>query len=314
MENGPASGGSTVKNAFLSIAAGFHDTVLVAGAEKMRHVSPERITDLVATMTHPFAEYVHGVTLPSLAAMLARLYMVRFGVTSDDLGLVAVKNHYNGSRNPYAHIQQAITLDGILHSRGSEVNNPVIAEPMRLYDSCPVSDGSAAVLLCESERLKQFADNGVQIVGVGHATDTHALHDRTDPARLDAVRVASHQAFEMARLKPSDIDVAELHDAFTILEIVESEEAGFFGKGKGHEALREGVTSLGGNLPINTSGGLKARGHPLGATGIAQLVELTWQLQGEAVNRQVQGANRAFSCNLGGFANNAVAFVLERCQ
>lgn len=312
VENGPASGGSAVKNAYCAIACGLYDTALVTGGEKMRHVPSEVITDYIATMTNIEAEYVHGVTLPSLAGMLARLYMERYGVTEEDLARVAVKNHLNGSKNPYAHIQQPVTLEGIYGSPEAEVNNPIISDPIRMYDCCPVTDGAASVLLAATEKARVFTDTAIRITGVGQATDRMAVQDRKDPAVLEALRVSAAQAFKMSKTTPRDMSFAELHDAFTILEIVESEDAGFFEKGTGHKALRDGVTALDGKFPINPSGGLKARGHPVGATGVAQIVEMTWQLRGEADRRQVKNAQRAFSCNLGGFANNIVAFVLER--
>jgi acetyl-CoA C-acetyltransferase len=312
IENGPASGGSAIKNAYCAIACGMYDTVLVTGGEKMRHVPAERITDYIATMTDIDAEYIHGITLPSLAGMLTRLYMEKYGLTEEDLARVAVKNHLNGSKNPYAHIQQPITLEGIYGSPEAGVNNPIIADPICMYHCCPVTDGAASVLLCATDKAKEFTDTPIRIAGVGQATDRMAVQDRKDPAVLEALRVAAAQAFKMSKTTPQDVDFAELHDAFTILEIVESEDAGFFKKGTGHKALRDGVTALDGKFPINPSGGLKARGHPVGATGVAQIVELTWQLRGEAGNRQVKNARRGFSCNLGGFANNILAFVLER--
>ncbi len=312
LENGPAAGGSAIKNAYCAIACGMYDTVLVTGGEKMRHVRGETITDYVATMTHMEAEYVHGITLPSLAGMLARLCMERYGLSKEDLSRVAVKNHLNGSKNPYAHIQQPVTLEGIYGSPEAEVNNPPIADPIRMYDCCPVTDGAASVLLCATEKAKEYTDTPIRIAGIGHATDIMAVQDRKDPAVLEAVRISAAQAFKMAKMTPQDMNLAELHDAFTILEIVESEDAGFFKKGTGHIALRDGVTALDGKLPINPSGGLKARGHPVGATGVSQVVELTWQLRGDADRRQVKGARRAFSCNMGGFGNNVVSFVLER--
>jgi acetyl-CoA C-acetyltransferase len=312
VENGPASGGSAIKNAYCGIACGMYDTVLVTGGEKMRHVPGETITDYIATMTNIEAEYVHGVTLPSLAGMLTRLYMERYGLTEEDLARVAVKNHLNGSKNPYAHIQQPIALEGIYGSPEAEVNNPMIADPIRMYHCCPVTDGAASVLLCATEKAKEFTDTPIRIAGIGQATDKMAVQDRKDPAVLEALRVSAAQAFKMSKTTPQDMSLAELHDAFTILEIVESEDAGFFKKGAGSKALRDGVTALEGRLPINPSGGLKARGHPVGATGVAQIVELTWQLRGEADKRQVKNAKRGFSCNLGGFANNILAFVLER--
>jgi acetyl-CoA C-acetyltransferase len=312
VENGPASGGSALKNGVLAVASGYYDLVLVAGGEKMREVIGPRATDIVATMTHPNAEYIYGATLPSMAALFTRLYMQQYGVTATHLAKVAIKNHRNGLLNPYAHIQSNITLEGILTSPHAIVNNPIVADPIRLYDCCPVSDGAAACLLCPADMVSAFDKPPIVVAGFGQATDTHALQERDDPTDLKAVRIAAQKAFEMAELTPQDIDVAELHDAFTILEIAESEHAGFFKKGEGAKALDEGQTEIGGKLPINPSGGLKARGHPVGATGVAQIVELVWQLRGEAGERQVKGAENGFSVNFGGFGNNVVAFVLRR--
>lgn len=312
VENGPASGGSAIKNGFLAVASGFNDLVLVVGGEKMREVIGPKATDVVAAMTHPTAEYIYGVTLPALAGMFARLYMKEFGVTREHLAMVAIKNQQNGLLNPYAHIQMNITMEGILTHPQSHINSPIVADPLHLYDCCPVSDGAAAVLLTTQEIAAELGKPIVTIDGVGQATDTHTLQERADPTDLAAVRLASEQAFKMAGLKPKDIDVVELHDAFTILEIAESEHAGFFKKGEGAKALERGDTKIGGKLPINPSGGLKARGHPVGATGVAQVVELVWQLRGEAGERQVKKASKGFSLNFGGFGNNVLAFVLRR--
>ncbi len=312
VENGPASGGSAIKNGFLAVASGFNDVVLVVGGEKMREVIGPKATDIVACMTHPEAEYIYGVTLPAMAGMFARLYMEKYGVTREHLSMVAIKNQTNGLLNPYAHIQMKITMEGILSHPQSHINSPVVADPIHLYDCCPVSDGAAAVLLTTEEIANKLKKPLVTIDGVGQATDTHTLQERSDPTDLKAVTLASEQAFKMAGIKPKDIDVAELHDAFTILEIAESEHAGFFPKGEGAKALERGETQIGGKLPINPSGGLKARGHPVGATGVAQVVELVWQLRGEAGERQVKGAANGFSLNFGGFGNNVLAFVLRR--
>jgi acetyl-CoA C-acetyltransferase len=312
IENGPASGGSAIKNGFLAVASGFNDVVLVVGGEKMREVIGPKATDIVACMTHPEAEYIYGTTLPSMAGMFARLYMEKFGVTREHLSMVAIKNQTNGLLNPYAHIQMKITMEGILTHPQAHINSPVVADPIHLYDCCPVSDGAAAIVLTTEEIARKLKKPLVTIDGVGQATDTHTLQERSDPTDLKAVTLASQQAFKMAGLKPKDIDVAELHDAFTILEIAESEHAGFFPKGGGAKALERGETQIGGKLPINPSGGLKARGHPVGATGVAQAVELVWQLRGEAGERQVNNATNGFSLNFGGFGNNVLAFVLRR--
>ncbi len=312
VENGPASGGSAIKNGFLAVASGFNDVVLVVGGEKMREVIGPKATDIVACMTHPQVEYIYGVTLPAMAGMFARLYMEKYGVTREHLSMVAIKNQTNGLLNPYAHIQMKITMEGILSHPQSHINSPVVADPIHLYDCCPVSDGAAAVLLTTEEIANKLKKPLVTIDGVGQATDTHTLQERSDPTDLKAVTLASEQAFKMAGIKPKDIDVAELHDAFTILEIAESEHAGFFPKGEGAKALERGETQIGGKLPINPSGGLKARGHPVGATGVAQVVELVWHLRGEAGERQVKNAANGFSLNFGGFGNNVLAFVLRR--
>lgn len=314
IENGAASGGAAVKDACLTVASGVYDTVLVVGGEKMMHVSEDVITDLIATLTHPTAEYIYGVTIPSLAAMFARLYMSRYGVEREHLGMVAVKNHSNALKNPYAHIRTPITLEDIVLSSEAEVNNPVISEPLRLYDCCPVSDGAAAVVVCSLGKAANLNNPLVRVAGFGHATDTLAFHERETPTLLTAVQESARQAFSMAELTPQDMNLAELHDAFTILELAESEDAGFFKKGTAHKAVERHETSLNGRFPINPSGGLKARGHPVGATGVAQVVELVWQLRGQAGERQVSDARRAFSCNFGGFGNNVVSFVFERVK
>jgi acetyl-CoA C-acetyltransferase len=314
VENGPASGASAIKQGYMAIASGMHDTVMVIGAERMREVNNLEATEFVATLTHPHAEYIYGVTLPSLAGMFTRLYMEKYGVTQRHLGMVAVKNHANAMDNFYAHLHQPITLEGILDSPEASTNNPIVADPLRFFDCCPVSDGAACLILATAEVAKRLKKPMIRLAGIGHATDTHAVHERTEPTNLLAVRTAAKQSFDMAGLKPKDVDIAELHDAFTILEIVESEEVGFFKKGEGHLALEKGVTARKGKLPINVSGGLKARGHPVGATGVAQAYEIVLQLRGDAEERQVKNANTGFTCNFGGFGNNVVCltFVKEK--
>jgi len=312
IENGPASGASAIKQGFLAVASGMHDTVMVIGAERMREVNNLEATDFVATLTHPMAEYIYGVTLPSLAGMFARLYMEKYGVTSRHLAMVAVKNHKHAMDNFYAHLHEEITLEGILDSPDASTNNPIVADPLRYYDMCPVSDGGACVILTTADLAKKTGKPMVRLAGVGQATDTHAVHDRKDPTDLVAVREAAKKSFAMAGVKPADVQVAELHDAFTILEIVESEEAGFFERGQGHIALQEGYTRIGGKLPINPSGGLKAKGHPVGATGVGQAHEIVLQLWSEAGKRQVKNAKVGFTCNFGGFGNNVVCLTFIR--
>jgi acetyl-CoA C-acetyltransferase len=312
IENGPASGGSAVKTGYMAVASGLHDVVMVTGAERMREVNNLEATDFVATLTHPIAEHIYGVTLPSLAAMFTRLYMEKYGVTERHLAMVAVKNQNAALLNEFAHLHQEISIEGILDSPEAMTNNPYVAEPLRFFDCCPVSDGGACVILASEDVAKKVDRPLVKLAGVGQATDTHAVHEREDPTDLLAVRRAATMAFERAGLTPADVDVAELHDAFTILEIVESEECGFFPKGEGHLALERGETALGGKLPINVSGGLKGRGHPVGATGIAQVHEIVHQLRREAGERQVEGATVGFTCNFGGFGNNVVCMTFKR--
>ncbi len=315
VENGPASGGSAVKNGLLAVASGYYDYVLVVGGEKMREVTGWRATDFVATMTHPQVEYPYGITLPGMAGMFTRLYMEKWGVTREHLLAVTLKNQEMGALNPYAHVEMTLDREGIFDSPHAVVNNPVAADPLHLYDMCPVSDGAAAVLLCPAEMAKKLGKPFVQIAGFGQATDTHTLQEREDPTDLKAVTLASQQAFEMAKLKPADIDVAELHDAFTILEIAESEHVGFFKKGEGGKAAAAGKTRLGGQIPINVSGGLKARGHPVGGTGVAQVVDIVWQLRHELPKeRQVKNARHGLTVNFGGFGNNITSFVLKRVE
>jgi acetyl-CoA C-acetyltransferase len=244
--------------------------------------------------------------------MFTRLYMHKYGVTQRHLGMVAVKNHEHALANPFAHVQTRITLEGILDSADAPTNNPIIADPLRFFDMCPVSDGGAAIILASKEVAKQLGKPMVRLAGIGQATDTHAVHEREDPTDLKAVRLAAKQAFTMAGFGPEEVDVAELHDAFTILEIAESEEVGFFKKGEGHLALERGETKLGGKRPINVSGGLKAKGHPVGATGVAQAHEIVLQLRNAAGKRQVKDARRGFTCNFGGFGNNVVCLAFAR--
>jgi acetyl-CoA acetyltransferase len=216
---------------------------------------------------------------------------------------VAVKNHRNGVDNPHAQFRREVDLETVLSS-------PVIADPLRLYDFCPISDGSAAVLCCPESVAREYTDEYVRIAGIAGATDTHVVHERADPTTMRGVVESGREAYEMAGLGPDDVDVAELHDMFTILEFLQSEDLGFFEKGAGWEAVEEGRTDRDGDLPVNTSGGLKSKGHPLGASGVAQAYELYRQLRGEAGERQVE-ADVGLACNVGGFGNCVVTTLLE---
>ena len=326
IKNGPASGGSAIKAGFQAIASGMTDLVLVVGGEKMTHITtPGAITSNVATITHHDSERRHGVSLPSLAGLLTRSYLEKYNAKMEWLSDIAIKNHKNGALNPLAHFQKTIdefmesaiqkgkgNWDNIYDFLKNDKTNPIIADPLRLFHICPISDGAAALVLCKAEIAKQYCDTPILISGIGQATDTHIVHEREDLTVLKALRICSDQAYKMAKKSPEDIDVAELHDAFEILEAVESEDIGFFKKGEGAKAAHDGLTEIGGKIPINPSGGLKARGHPLGATGVAQVVELVWQLRGEAGKRQVAGAETGITCNFGGFGNNIISILVER--
>jgi acetyl-CoA C-acetyltransferase len=315
VENGPASGASAVKIGYMAIASGMCDVVLVVGGEVMRKVSGWMSTDIVATMLHQEAEYNMGLTLPAFGGMFTRLYMEKYGLTERDLALLAVKNHENGAKNKYAHIQAPVNIEAIADGPEADVVNNYVAEPLRMYSTCPVSDGAAALLLVnmDSPRVKDFKKKPIRIAGVASATDTHCVHNRKDPLQLNAVRIAAEKAYKMAGVGPKDISFAELHDAFSILELAISEEVGFFERGKSFLAVRKGETKIDGRLPINTSGGLKSKGHPVGATGVSQVVELVRQLRGEAESgRQVKDPKYGMSVNFGGFGNNVVAVICAK--
>jgi acetyl-CoA C-acetyltransferase len=326
IENGPASGGSAIKAGFQAIASGMNDLVLVVGGEKMTHIDiPGVITSIVATITHPQAERIHGASLPSFGGLLSRTYLEKYNAKLEWISDIAIKNHRNGALNPNAHFQRSIEdfmNSAIQKGKGQwesvkefledEAVNPIIADPLRLFHCCPVSDGAAALVLCDAEIAKQYCDTPILISGIGQATDTHIVYERENFTTLKALQISSQQAYKMAKKEPKDIDVCEAHDAFSILEAIQSEDLGFFRKGEGARAAHEGLTQIGGKIPINPSGGLKARGHPLGATGVAQVVELVWQLRGEAGKRQVNGAETGITCNFGGFGNNILSILVEK--
>ncbi len=298
-----ASGGAGLYAAWQSIASDASEMTLLVGGEKMTHTTTGDSSDIIASLTHP-VEYSHGVTLPSFAGLTARAYLDRYDVPRESLAEVAVKNHDNALDNPKAQFHKEITVEDALSS-------PVVADPLRLYDYCPVTDGSAALLFCPVSVAEQYTDEYVELSGVAGASDTHVVHERDDPTWMGAVAESGQQAFEMADCEPEDIDVMELHDMMTLLEPLELEALGFADRGEGWRFAAEGKTTRDGELPVNTSGGLKARGHPLGATGVAQAVELYDQLLGRAGKRQVT-ANRGLTCNVGGFGNCVTTAIFER--
>jgi acetyl-CoA acetyltransferase len=296
VDTGSSSGAGVFHAGYFAVASGRFDNVLVVASEKMTNLPTAKATQILAEVIDPI-ERQHGCTTTSLAAMITRKYMNEFGLTSDELALVSVKNHDNGSKNPYAHFQKQISIETVLNSK-------IVASPLRLYDCSPISDGAAAILL--SSKPEQ-----VKVIGLGHGTTHVAVRVRDSLISLSATTLAAKQAYKMAGRSPEDIDFAEVHDAFSSFEIINTEDLGFFGPGKGREGLVDGVTKLNGALPINPSGGLKSRGHPVGVSGLAQLVELTWQLRGQAGERQVKDARIGLSQSIGGLASNNLVTILE---
>ncbi len=299
-----SSGGAGIYAAWRSIASGASEMTLLVGGEKMTHTTTGEATDIIASITHP-AEYKHGLTLPSFAGLTARHYLEQFDASRESLAQVAEKNHRNGVDNPKAQFQKEVDIETILES-------PIIADPLRLYDFCPITDGSAALLFCPESVAKEYAEPGEYVVvsGVGGATDTHVVHEREDPTVMGGVVESGKQAYEMSGYGPEDIDVAELHDMFTILEFLQMEGLGFADQGEAWTLVGEGYTEKDGELPVNTSGGLKSKGHPLGASGVAQGVEIVEQLTDEAGPRQVE-ADVGLCCNVGGFGNCVITTIME---
>jgi acetyl-CoA C-acetyltransferase len=304
VEAASASGGLAFRQGFIDVASGMHDIVVVGGAEKMSDVDPIATIETLASGADQEWEAFFGATIPSLFAMMARRHMVQFGTTAEQLAAVAVKNHRNGAKNPRAMFQSEISLEVALRS-------PYVAEPLRMFDCAPSSDGAAAVVLCALERAKEFTDQPIKVAATGQATDTFALHDRKSITTMESTKVAAKWAFEMAGRTPRDIDVAEVHDGFSIAEIMAIEDLGFVEKGKGGPAIEEGKMDLDGELPTNTSGGLKARGHPHGATGVAQIIEIVTQLKDAAGERQVKDARVGLTHNIGGTGGTAIVHILE---
>ncbi|OPY50327.1 MAG: acetyl-CoA acetyltransferase [Methanosaeta sp. PtaU1.Bin060] len=300
-----ASGGLALRQAVLAVASGYNDIVIAAGVEKMTDVSSGSAADALAAAADREWECFFGATFPALYAMMAKLHMRRFGTTHDQMAEVAVKNHHHACLNPIAQYHTEITVEDVDRS-------PVVADPLHVLDCSPISDGAAVVVLAPTEIAKRFCDTPIRIVGSAQASDTLALHDRRDLTTLDATVHAARKAYAQARITPDQVDVAEVHDCFTIAEILAIEDLGFVEKGEGGKAAEEGLTALGGRLPINTSGGLKACGHPVGATGIKQAYEIALQLRGEAGRRQVEDAEIGLAHNVGGSGGTALVHIFSR--
>jgi acetyl-CoA C-acetyltransferase len=295
VETATSSGVAAVFAAYAAIASGFHRSILVVGGEKMTHVPTPRVSEIIGRSIDPH-EKSYGTTMPALAGLVTRAAMHRRGFTLREISQVAVKNHANGARNPFAHFQEPVKLEAVMESR-------LVADPLRLFHCCPISDGGAALVLTAERKA-------VRIAGIGQGADSIAVRYRSDLTSFRATQAAAQAAYRMAGFGAERVEVAELHDAFTPFELISLEDTGLVPPGKAGRATLDGETAVGGRLPINPSGGLKARGHPLAATGISQIVELCWQLRGKAEGRQVP-ARVGLAQSIGGLATNNWVTLVE---
>jgi acetyl-CoA C-acetyltransferase len=300
-----ASSGAALRAGIFAVLSGLYDTVMVGGVEKMTHRTTAEVTEFLAMASDfPFEQW-HGITFPGLYALMATTHMHKYGTTEEQLAMVAVKNHHNGFLNPKAHMQKEVTLEKALSSR-------VIAWPLKLYDCSLITDGGSCVIITKPEIAKKYTDMPIQIIGSGQASDSIGIYERESLTSLIAAKIAARQAYEMAGVRPEDVDVAEVHDCFTIAEIIGYEDLGFCKQGEGGRLVESGETKLDGKLPVNTSGGLKSKGHPVGATGTAQAYEIYLQLTEQAEKRQVKDANIALAHNVGGSGATATVHIFRR--
>ena len=311
IEDACASSGVAINIGAMAIASGAFDVVMVGGVEKMRGLSTGGVTDTLAMAADAVYEVGAGFTFPGLYATIAIAHFAKLGSSWEQLAAISIKNHRNGALNPKAHFQSEImetakklgernnmTFDDEMDFLRSSLN-PVVAYPLRLFDCCPISDGSAVIILAAGEVVRKYTDTPVYIRGIGQASDTMALHDREDMTTLRATKLAASQAYKGAGVGPGDIDVADVHDCFTIAELLATEDLGFFPKGEGGEAAADGRTALDGDVAVNPDGGLKAKGHPVGATGVAMAYEMFKQLRGEAGGHQVSDVRYGLVHNVG---------------
>jgi acetyl-CoA C-acetyltransferase len=306
-EGACASSSVALRTAIFAISSGMYDIVLVGGVEKMTHLSTTGVTEILAMASDfPFEQW-HGISFPGIFGMMAVDHMHKYGTTEEQLAKVAVKNHDHGVLNPKAHFQKRITVQDVLSSRP-------VAWPLKLYDCCPRSDGASCLVLANPRLARKFGDTPVDIIGSGQAQDTLSLFEREDFSSMRVTKLAAQQAYKMANLRATDIDVAEVHDCFTIAELIAYEDLGFCDPGAGGKLIEEGATHLGGRIPVNTSGGLKAKGHPVGATGTAQAQEIYMQLTNQAGSRQVSGAEVGLTQNVGGSASTGVVHIYRRAD
>jgi len=304
IESACGSGSVSFREAYANVAAGFYDVVLVTGVEKVTHTGTEWTTTYFSYCSDFFYEGQAGASFPGLFASMARAYIHEFKATEEDFAQVAVKNHDNGLLNPKAHLRKKITIDDVM-------NSAVVASPLKLYDCCPFSDGASAVILCNEKFAKDHGADYIEVLGSGRGGSPAALQGREHLTTIPSTRIAADAAFKMAGITPKDIDFAEVHDCFTIAEVVDSEDLGFFEKGKGVEAVREGLTKLNGEISINPSGGLKSKGHPIGATGVGQVVEVFDQLTGKAGERTVKNAKIGLTQNFGATGASCAVHIFQ---
>ena len=305
IESACASSGSALRTGILAILSGLHKIVMVGGVEKMTHRTTAEVTEYLAMASDMPFEQWNGITFPGLYALMATAHMHRYGTTEEQMAKVAVKNHHNGTLNPKAHMQKEIALEKALSSK-------VVAWPMKLYDCSLITDGASVVILTAPDLAKKFTDTPVNIVGSGQASDTIGLYERESLTSIKAAKIAGKEAYKMAGIKPNDVDVAEVHDCFTIAELLAYEDLGFCDSGQGGKLIQDGATELDGKIPVNPSGGLKSKGHPVGATGTAQAYEIYLQLTGQAEQRQVDGAEVGLSHNVGGSGATASVHIYRR--
>jgi acetyl-CoA C-acetyltransferase len=319
-----ASSGAAINLGVYAIASGQYDVVLVGGVEKMRTLGTTAVTDTLAMAADASYEVGMGFTFPGLYAAIANAHFKKYGSNWEQLASISIKNHENGALNPKAQYQETIMQIAEKLGARKEISfknemefldsklNPMVASPLRLFDCCPISDGAAVIILAADNIAKKYTDTPVKIDGIGQASDTLALHDRINITSLGATRLAAKQAYQNAGLQVSDIDFACVHDCFTCAEMIATEDLGFFSAGQGGKAASEGRTRLDGDIPINTDGGLKAKGHPVGATGTAMVVEVFKQLRGEAGEHQLSDANIGLAQNVGGAGATVTVQIFRR--
>ena len=307
MEAACASGSVALRNAMLAVAAGEHDIVAVGGVEKMTEVDTAEVGFALGGAGDMETELFFGASFPALYALMAKRHMHEFGTTEEQMAAAAVKNHKNGMNNPYAQFHKEFTIEDVMESG-------YVSTPLKLLDCSPITDGAAAVIIAETSIAKKLCEQPIEIIGSGQASGSLALTGRDNLTGIKATTIASNIAFKKAGLSVKDVDVAEVHDCFTIAEIMAIEDLGFFKKGEGGKATEQGKTAMDGEIPINTSGGLKSKGHPVGATGVAQAIEIVQQLQGKAEKRQVKGAKIGLTHNVGGSGATVVVNLYRRAK